>query len=62
MSRSEAMAQIIAADLDFPGGTFEGLHDALDGMDDAAFWAWWQKHRHRVAPEKTDQYTDGPAL
>lgn len=69
MTRSEAMARIIAADLDFPGSQLEGLHDRLDAKDDEAFWKWWHSYppEHSfpplpAQPKKTDEYTDGPAL
>ncbi len=53
MSRSEAMAKILARPHD------QRLLDYLDGMSDAEFWRWFARN---MQPEKAEDYADGPML
>lgn len=56
MTRSEAMAIVIRDDKN----TFE-ICEKVDSMTDFEFWNWFTKFTMKQT-EKTDQYTDGPAL
>lgn len=51
VKRSDAMRRILELHLDGAHNS-EGVIEKLDGLDDQAFWAWWQeseKERHMLA-------------
>lgn len=62
MTRSEAMAQIIDTVREIER---REVTDRLDAMDDGPFWEWFWNYplsRPSIRPQKTEEYTDGPAL